>query len=505
MLKYNTKIRTKAKIKNYLLSINLLFICLLMGCLQAKKSPFDISGPSGFVAGLVNQNTNATTTPIPNTSNEVGNSSNPLSNAKEITSFSFVGISSAGVISENAINIEVPLGTNLTNLVAIFVTTGKSVLVGSTLQISGNTSNDFSGVLTYTVTAMNNSTKLYQVIVTVQGQVSAPSFNIPTGIYSQDQSITLSSITSGASIYFNRGASPADPNCSGNGTLYSSPILIDSTGTIIKAIACKSGLADSVISTATYTLKVAQTLVYSNNTFNLLVIPFSFSATTSSVPAINKCLRANATPTCNPDGTCGTGSSTTLTYNTNASVSVNVIGCKANYTPSDIDTKTFTVSAIRSADNSYLTIVDPSANTNIQNKKVYICSEGESYNTSTGDCTGTPTNFQYCSTNDNSCNSGTDTGVATNGSPIFNYCNARTYGGFAAGTWRVPALNELTGFFPIYAKNPNGWPASLGLNYWSNQSVLTGFANDVSNTGAFQTNINQSQKTTLKNIRCIHN
>ncbi|HMV43094.1 MAG TPA: FN3 associated domain-containing protein [Leptospiraceae bacterium] len=496
MKQLSTKQNTFLITKTYFI----ILVLFLFGCLQAKKSRFDINSPSGLLFGLVNGNSYSQFI-----SNGTVNSSTPQSNTKDITSYSFLGIAATSSISSNVINLEVPLGTNLSSLVATFTSNGKSVKIGNIDQISGVTANDFSGGIVYTVIAEDSSTKEYQVLVTIQGQVSAPSFNVATGIYSKDQSISLSSATLDANIYFNRGLNPTDPNCSGNGTLYTSPILIDITGTIVKAIACKVGLADSNVSTATYTLKVAQTLVYSNNTFNLLVIPFSFSATTSSVPSITKCLRANGTPACNSDGSCATGSSTTLSYNTNADVTVSAIGCRANYTPSDIDSKTFKVSAIRSADNSYLTIVDASANTNIMNKKVYICSEGETYNTSTGNCSGTPTDFQFCATNDNSCNGGTDTGQAANGSPIFNYCNIRTYGGFAAGTWRAPTLNELTGFFPIYAKNPNGWPSSLGLNYWSNQSVLSGFANEVSNTGPFQTNIYQAQKTTLKNLRCIRN
>jgi hypothetical protein len=491
--------------QTYLKKISTLLIVVLpiisvglSGCLEAKKSPFDINSTGGLIAGFISVNSSSS----PNSANDINGST--LSSGKEIKSFSFSNPSVPGIISNTSITGEVPFGTNMTNLVANFTTTGKSVKVGSVPQVSGVTENDFTSAVIYTVTAEDETTQNYTVTISRELQANAPVFNVTTGTYYQDQFITITSTTPGASIYFNRGLNPSDPDCNGNGTLYSGPITVDTTGTIIKAISCKSGLAASNISSENYTLRVAATYVYSNNTENRLVIPFKFTATTSSVTTITKCLRNGGTPSCNADGTCGSGVSTELIYNTNASVTVSAIGCKANYLPSLVDTKTFTVSAIRSTDNTYLTIVDPAATTNIQNKIVFICSEGETYNTTTGNCQGTAINFQYCTSNDNSCNGGADGGLANNASPIFTHCNSRTYGADISGLWRVPTLNELTGFFGVFAKNPNGWPITVGLNLWSNQSVLTGFANDVSNTGAYQININQTQKALTRNLRCIH-
>jgi hypothetical protein len=92
-----------------------------------------------------------------------------LSSAKAITAFSFVGPGASGLIDENAktIAVTVPYGTDVTSLVAVFATTGSSVKVGSTVQVSGTTVNDFSGPITYTVTAANSSTASYTVTVTV--------------------------------------------------------------------------------------------------------------------------------------------------------------------------------------------------------------------------------------------------------------------------------------------------------------------------------------------------
>jgi uncharacterized delta-60 repeat protein len=96
----------------------------------------------------------------------------PLSSAKAITAFNIVSpVAATGVITEATqptITIILPYGTSVTNLVATFTTTGTSVKVGSTVQVSGETENDFStGSLTYTVTAADGSTQDYTVTVTV--------------------------------------------------------------------------------------------------------------------------------------------------------------------------------------------------------------------------------------------------------------------------------------------------------------------------------------------------
>ena len=63
--------------------------------------------------------------------------------------------------------VTVPYGTNVTALVATFTTTGSSVKVGSTVQVSGTTANNFTSPVIYTVTAADGSTMSYTVTVAV--------------------------------------------------------------------------------------------------------------------------------------------------------------------------------------------------------------------------------------------------------------------------------------------------------------------------------------------------
>jgi len=61
----------------------------------------------------------------------------------------------------------VPNGTNVTALVATFVTTGAVVKVGTTVQVSAATANNFTTPVAYIVTAANGTTATYNVTVTV--------------------------------------------------------------------------------------------------------------------------------------------------------------------------------------------------------------------------------------------------------------------------------------------------------------------------------------------------
>jgi hypothetical protein len=80
--------------------------------------------------------------------------------------------------------------------------------------------------------------------------VAPPTFNPPAGTYTSAQTVAISTNTSGASIrYTTDGSTPS----STVGTLYSGPITISST-TTVRAIAYASGMTNSSVSSATYTI-----------------------------------------------------------------------------------------------------------------------------------------------------------------------------------------------------------------------------------------------------------
>ncbi len=96
-----------------------------------------------------------------------GGGGGALSSAKAITAYSLASVT--GIINETdkTIAVTMPSGTNVTALVATFSTTGASVKVGATSQISGTTANNFTGPVSYTVTAADGSTVNYAVTVAV--------------------------------------------------------------------------------------------------------------------------------------------------------------------------------------------------------------------------------------------------------------------------------------------------------------------------------------------------
>lgn len=84
-------------------------------------------------------------------------------------------------------------------------------------------------------------------------QVAAPSFNPPAGTYSSAQTVTISTTTPNASIQYTTDGSTPTPT---TGTPYTGPVTISAT-TTLKAIAFASGLADSAVTSGTYTISTS--------------------------------------------------------------------------------------------------------------------------------------------------------------------------------------------------------------------------------------------------------
>src|SRR6202790_851758 len=86
---------------------------------------------------------------------------------------------------------------------------------------------------------------------TAGSTAAAPTFNPPAGPYASPQSVSINSTTPGASIrYTTDGSTPT----SSVGTLYTNtPVAVNSTLTL-KAIAYKTGLTDSSVTSGTYTI-----------------------------------------------------------------------------------------------------------------------------------------------------------------------------------------------------------------------------------------------------------
>jgi hypothetical protein len=81
--------------------------------------------------------------------------------------------------------------------------------------------------------------------------VATPTFDVTSGTYNSAQAVTITSTTSGSSIYYTTdGSTP-----SSSSTLYTAPVTISAT-TTLKAIAIKSGSSDSAVASADYVLNI---------------------------------------------------------------------------------------------------------------------------------------------------------------------------------------------------------------------------------------------------------
>ena len=109
--------------------------------------------------------------------------------------------------------------------------------------------------LTGNVTVVFTQTGAFNAVVSglffdPQAPVGMPAFSPIPGTYIPAQTVTMGTATPGASIrYTTNGSTPSETV----GTLYSAPITVSAT-TTIKAIAYESGMPDSAVSTATFTI-----------------------------------------------------------------------------------------------------------------------------------------------------------------------------------------------------------------------------------------------------------
>jgi photosystem II stability/assembly factor-like uncharacterized protein len=91
-----------------------------------------------------------------------------------------------------------------------------------------------------------------EVAATYTIQAAAPTFSLADGTYNQPQSVALSTTTGGATMYYTTDGSTPTPAS----TVYTGPIAVTQTMTI-QAMAAASGMLDSSVSSATFTLQAA--------------------------------------------------------------------------------------------------------------------------------------------------------------------------------------------------------------------------------------------------------
>jgi len=152
-------------------------------------------------------------------------------------------VGGTGSVKASAIGGTAPYTYAWTNHATTQTITG--VLQG----LYGVTVTDAVGATTTKATYLRDlATMGAPVRVVPPNEVTAPIFSLAPGQYSTAQTVTLSSATSGASIrYTIDGWEPT----SIRGNIYTGSISIPNT-TVVKAVACKSGMDTSLLATACY-------------------------------------------------------------------------------------------------------------------------------------------------------------------------------------------------------------------------------------------------------------
>lgn len=101
---------------------------------------------------------------------------------------------------------------------------------------------------------LSNSTVGSAAYTISLSQVATPTFSPAAGSYASTQSVTIACATSGATIYYTTDSSTPTTSSSA----YSGAISVSATATV-KALAVKSGMADSAVGSAAYTISTAFT------------------------------------------------------------------------------------------------------------------------------------------------------------------------------------------------------------------------------------------------------
>ena len=89
------------------------------------------------------------------------------SSVKEIQFFGFSNVNSTFVINGNFINVTIPIGTDVTKLIANFILSkGAKAKIGAFDQVSSQTVNNFTDTVNYVIIAEDGSSKIYKVFLT---------------------------------------------------------------------------------------------------------------------------------------------------------------------------------------------------------------------------------------------------------------------------------------------------------------------------------------------------
>ncbi len=217
-------------------------------------------------------------------------------NAKAITAFSLAGVAATVDEAAKTIAVTLPSGSSVTALAATFTTTGAGVKVGTVVQTSGTTTNNFTAPVTYTVTAANGSTANYNVTVSVSSvtakAITAYSLAGSTGTVDEAAKTIAVTLPNGTNLT----ALPATFSTTGAGVKVGAAAQVSGTTTnnFTGPVAYTVTAADG--STATYTVNASASSATAK-----AISAFSFAGYPGSAATINEAAKTIAVSV--PNGT----------------------------------------------------------------------------------------------------------------------------------------------------------------------------------------------------------
>ena len=152
-------------------------------------------------------------------------------------------------------------GGNLTEIALTFASgEGSNAITTDVGTYDAGTWTGSATSVTFTIGGTTGHRRIAAFAITYGGggtpTVATPTFSPAAGTYYEAQNVTISCTTTGATIYYTtNGDTPTTSSA-----VYSTPIAISET-TTVKALAVKSGMTNSSVASATYTIQAAPTVI----------------------------------------------------------------------------------------------------------------------------------------------------------------------------------------------------------------------------------------------------